>query len=994
MTFKKLTLLFIIWLAPGWVLFAQNAIYVYPSAPHTPVGGIQSIVAIVTGNANKGVNWTTTCGTLIGSGNTIGLKSTSIQTCTVTATMAADGTKTATSAVTFEAIRTDLQASSTHPRIGLTPADVTDLLTKTGSGNIAYTRGLANYFANRQAYFNANFCWTGGGCGTVGPIGTLNSNGWIDGENDFHAVGGGSYEDDTRMYALMALIDPTTGNRATWAAHAHDLSMWELNEICYNASTGSGACLARSYSSGGGNSNAPFIGSQFILNNRSQSNLPPQVEAIDWNYSSFSSADKAVIAQVGHIWGQQLTGANSDDQVTSSNESVNPIGAYNSSSILSSMDAIVWSSNNYSLGHFQAMTMIGLLLDPADDPSVTSCASSTTTICASDGSAKTVGAYAVYVVKGWLRRIYAAFEDQHIVNAAYSLGDPYLCPDLYTGTIPCTGKLSGGFPAGGTGYGALSMTEMFPAVYALYTAGKLNPATDPQASFISSAYWDKLTVSLVDQLYPDVSGANGGSYTQFGSDQSFSIFAQEGYLLNEMEVYDAKYGSSWRKNIDKWYQYNVLYGGYSNFFGRFMGSVAPGSGDEADAEFPANVIQATSATNDGDFASSSPYNPTQNAYDPRNTSTLPLDFENLSSLGGLYRYYGRTDWTTTATQFQFGCNTPAQDHDMGACGRFDYLRNGEPLTTALGGTANSDGYAQAPTHQNIPGYQWNPTFDCANASTDQNICQEGGMADNSWGDYSNKVLATSSNSTYYYGATDASGAYIVNFHSGAANVTLSQREIVWLKPDQIFVYDRVASTVAGFKNFYLDLQTTPTITDNQAAMTSTSGQHLYVTSLLPGTSSLSTSALDTTHEPGAPVSALLTDTGPTGTSVRMLHTLEGKSSGSASGTSVVQSSAGTGFDGGVIGTTAVMFKRTLSDGFTSTTYLASGATTHYVADLAPNTSYPLTGAGTPSSATSDSAGVLVFAATGTGSITVGAGAPAGPSVIIGGNTLQGGFSVW
>jgi hypothetical protein len=89
--------------------------------------------------------------------------------------------------------------------------------------------------------------------------------------------------------------------------------------------------------------------------------------------------------------------------------------------------------------------------------------------------------------------------------------------------------------------------------------------------------------------------------------------------------------------------------------------------------------------------------------------------------------------------------------------------------------------------------------------------------------------------------------------------------------------------------------------------------------------------------------------------------------------SAVASSAGNGFDGALMGGTLAMFHRNLSETFTGVTYPASGATTHYVSDLTPNTSYAITGAGAPSSATTDNAGVLAFAATGTGNIIVGAG---------------------
>jgi hypothetical protein len=161
-------------------LSAQVAVYVVPPVTHSIVGGAQSVSATLTGSANKGITWSKTgaaCGAFVGSGNTIGVASAATGLCTVTGTSIADGTKSATSAITFDAVRTDLQASSTHPRISLTGAEVTAMQTKaaSGAGNVVYTQGIAAFFATRQTYFNANFCFAAGACGTVGPTGTYNT---------------------------------------------------------------------------------------------------------------------------------------------------------------------------------------------------------------------------------------------------------------------------------------------------------------------------------------------------------------------------------------------------------------------------------------------------------------------------------------------------------------------------------------------------------------------------------------------------------------------------------------------------------------------------------------------------------------------------------------------------------------------------------------------------------------------------------------------------
>jgi hypothetical protein len=56
--------------------------------------------------------------------------------------------------------------------------------------------------------------------------------------------------------------------------------------------------------------------------------------------------------------------------------------------------------------------------------------------------------------------------------------------------------------------------------------------------------------------------------------------------------------------------------------------------------------------------------------------------------------------------------------------------------------------------------------------------------------------------------------------------------------------------------------------------------------------------------------------------------------------------------------------------FDFTTFPASGATTVYVADLAPNTTYGITADGAPTTGVTDTAGVLVFNVAGTGDVTV------------------------
>lgn len=119
-----------------------------------------------------------------------------------------------------------------------------------------------------------------------------------------------------------------------------------------------------------------------------------------------------------------------------------------------------------------------------------------------------------------------------------------------------------------------------------------------------------------------------------------------------------------------------------------------------------------------------------------------------------------------------------------------------------------------------------------------------------------------------------------------------------------------------------------------------------------------------------PASSIKVDAGAV-TSAHFLNVLEfGPASLNRTETSAVQSTSGQPFDGARVGSNLVMFMRTWPGAFTGTTYPASGGTTQYISDLTPNTAYAISGDGAPESATTDTAGVLVFKAAGTGSIGV------------------------
>jgi hypothetical protein len=214
--------------------------------------------------------------------------------------------------------------------------------------------------------------------------------------------------------------------------------------------------------------------------------------------------------------------------------------------------------------------------------------------------------------------------------------------------------------------------------------------------------------------------------------------------------------------------------------------------------------------------------------------------------------------------------------------------------------------------------------------------------------------------------------------TGVTGVTAASRSLVYLRgTKQVVTYDREAG--AQFSRDWITTTGAVTVSGITASWPTQSGlQKAYWTNLLPATGVTMSDAggylTNLNGNPGnedwEPVSHVLEDLGSP-SSAQVLNVLEWGASGfTKSTTTAVQSNAGQGFDCALINTTMACFMRSWPGTLTSTTYAASGATAHYVSDLTPNTAYALTGAGTPSTCTTDNAGVCVFSATGTGNITI------------------------
>jgi len=206
----------------------------------------------------------------------------------------------------------------------------------------------------------------------------------------------------------------------------------------------------------------------------------------------------------------------------------------------------------------------------------------------------------------------------------------------------------------------------------------------------------------------------------------------------------------------------------------------------------------------------------------------------------------------------------------------------------------------------------------------------------------------------------------------------ASRSLIYLRrSNQIVYYDRGAGA-ANRKRLWATTTGPITISGSTASWPTRSRKQVaYLTSLLPQGANVSDAGAYKTKENGSsdtsdwePYSHVLIDAGSPA-STQFLTVMEwGHSSSAKSKTNLVQSTGGQNFDGAEVGSSLVMFMRSWPSSFAGVTYPASGATTDYISDLAPKTTYSLSGAGAPASATTDDAGVLTFSAAGTGNISV------------------------
>jgi len=785
-----------------------------------------------------------------------------------------------------------------HPRLWMTPSDLVKYRSWAIASNPVYAQGLLGLLGAALSAYNTDYFPNGQPAAVSPDLG------------DTQGYQGDITEQYAAILALNSLIDPNPANRATYAQDARNLIMFAMNQAVQGFAAG-----------------VPFRDPLFPTYNRANASSELWPLVVDWIYPVLSAQDKATIRNVFLLWAAQCLNAS-----TAGGDHPSPVGTSNSTALLgASGNAYRMASNNYYLSHARLLTLMSLAFDPADDPPV---------IAGSPASilGNSLRSYIPNATGAWLYQEYAMLGDPAAVKSAYGLP-----------ASASVGLASGGLPPEGMLYGE-SYAFIFGQLLGLKTAGFADPSIiGPQAALINDPpVFDRFVKGMIASLTPAPFVPPNESYlgsvyqmASYGDVLRLWMTPDNMKPFSLLHVLDAENGDTSRDNDERWWIVNVPQGGAGALLNR-IGD--PWTWGVQDGLWPFLALDPTAAP----------------ATDPR--PNYPTAFYDAPQ-GRLVEH---TDWTPNGTMFATRCSWMSINHQQADANQFELYRKGEWLTK---GVANYD--------NNIYGL----TCDFHQTLSIQNWCQDGVSAQNPnglpgtlgwwegpfWAEGSQWQLGDSAGdptaqvsvqTAYTYVFGDTTNLYNRPSYWSPANAAMdvlhASRSMIWLKPDRLVIYDRATSHTAGlFKRFNLALTATPVVNGNTITSTTPGGQNLYWTSLLPAGASVN---FDPIENPSVPIGNMdpiadlepstcrvyLQDTGG-GSDTRFLNVLEGADPGvAADPVALVRSSAGTAFDGAIIGNinTVVLFQNDPTVAFASVTYtVPATVTTHYVTGLTAGATY-------------------------------------------------------
>jgi hypothetical protein len=202
------------------------------------------------------------------------------------------------------------------------------------------------------------------------------------------------------VLAFNSLIDPSPTSRIQYAQYARNMLMVAMNQAAL-----------------GHLANAPFRDPMFAVYNRANGSGEQWPLIVDWIYNAvdgngnpiLTAGDKATIRNVFLIWANDCLNAS-----TTGGDHPAPVGVTNDPQLLPNNAPYRMAANNYYLGHARLLTMMGLSIDPDDDPPVNGSAPASQL-------GNTIRSYIPDANGAWLYQEFAMFGDPSVVTAAYGL---------------------------------------------------------------------------------------------------------------------------------------------------------------------------------------------------------------------------------------------------------------------------------------------------------------------------------------------------------------------------------------------------------------------------------------------------------------------------------------------------------------------------------------------------------------------------------------------
>ena len=605
---------------------------------------------------------------------------------------------------------------------------------------------------------------------------------------------------------------------------------------------------------------------------------------VDWIYPYLSAGDKATIRTVFLRWASEIV--NNAYAVPPT-----PQGVTNDPSLLinpptrfgAPFNPVRWSGNNYYCAHMRNLGLMAMAFDPADDPG------------------NQLRNYLSPATGGFL----------YIV-------DHLLRNDCRGGLLP-----------EGFEYSPQTASYIVQFLYALHTAGQDNPAVwGSQVVMTNQPFWGDFIHAYLHSLspLPGIDPENGASthYAAWYGDGQHIFTPDFMHCLGTLGVFAYSTGDTNRLNDCRWIEQYLAPGGPDNFL------------DRASRNY--NVFA-------DDILAFMLYDPAAPpAVDPH--AAEPLDL----FVPGMGRILSRTGWDTNAAWFTYKLSWAHIDHQLCDGNQFEFFRRGEWLTSERTGYTLDAGCSD--NHNTLL-----LENDPPNVGSDDYrylLYTRGSQ----WGILSGgdpQILSHSLGSNYVAVTGDSTALYNSTY-ADATNILHASRSLVWLKPDHIIVFDRATSKTSNrSKQFCINTAAAALVTGAQATVTMPSDQKLFTATLLP-TNAVVTSEQYTNLPQGAfnlygslaEAESMLyrvrADAPGGPADVRFLNVLQGADpSQDRDPALLVQSTAGTSYQGAQVKNQLVLFKSDLNAAFSTLTYLAAtNVTAHYITDLQPNAFYAAT----------------------------------------------------